>query len=175
MLGKHGAASRASRSPRTRGVDFEARYALPLDVGAFGSATSKLDLRFSGTRLIAFDYNPLVAISSLTVDCGGKFGQTCGNPRATWRLSTRATYGAGPMTVSALHRYLSSMRKDSTTDIIRADHYVDLTTAFEVKPGFTWSVGVNTSSASNRRSWATIGSRRIPIHRPTTPMAARSS
>ena len=131
----------------TRGVDFEARYALPLDFGAFGSGTSKLDLRFSGTRLIAFDYNPLAAISSLTIDCAGKFGQTCGNPYAKWRLSTRATYSTGPMTVSVLYRYLSSVKDDSTTDFavekIKAYHYFDLTTAFEVKPGFTWSVGVN--------------------------------
>ncbi|WP_163024604.1 hypothetical protein, partial [Pseudomonas viridiflava] len=34
----------------TRGVDFEARYGLPLGFGAFGADTSKLDFRLSGTR-----------------------------------------------------------------------------------------------------------------------------
>ncbi len=132
----------------TRGVDFEARYGMPLNFGAFGSATSKVDFRISGTRLIAFDYNPLAAIPDLTVDCAGKFGTTCGNPYAKWRLSARTTYSTGPMTVSVLYRYLSSVKDDDDGTIyavekIKAYNYFDLTTSFDIKPGFTWSVGVN--------------------------------
>lgn len=132
----------------TRGVDFEARYGLPLGFGAFGSDTSRLDLRFSGTRLIAFDYNPLAAIPDLTIDCAGKFGQTCGNPYAKWRLSTRATYSTGPMTVSVLYRHLSAVKDDDSAttyavERIKAYDYFDLTAAFRIKDGFTWSVGVN--------------------------------
>ncbi|MEG8054542.1 TonB-dependent receptor [Sphingomonas aerolata] len=132
----------------TRGVDFEARYGLPLGFGAFGSDTSRLDLRFSGTRLIAFDYNPLAAILDLTIDCAGKFGQTCGNPYAKWRLSTRATYSTGPMTVSVLYRHLSAVKDDDSAtthavERIKAYDYFDLTAAFRIKDGFTWSVGVN--------------------------------
>jgi iron complex outermembrane receptor protein len=131
---------------KTRGVDFEARYALPLGFGAFGSSASKLDFRFSGTRLIAFDYNPVAAIPDLKIDCAGKFGTTCGNPYAKWRLSGRTTYSTGPVTVSVLYRYLSPVDDDTggySVDHIKAYHYFDLSTAFEVKPGFTWSVGVN--------------------------------
>ncbi len=132
----------------TRGVDFEARYGMPLNFGAFGSATSKVDFRISGTRLIAFDYNPLAAIPDLTVDCAGKFGTTCGNPYAKWRLSARTTYSTGPVTVSVLYRYLSSVKDDDDGTIyavekIKAYNYFDLTTSFDIKPGFTWSVGVN--------------------------------
>ncbi|NII59725.1 outer membrane receptor protein involved in Fe transport [Sphingomonas aerolata] len=132
----------------TRGVDFEARYGLPLGFGAFGSDASRLDLRFSGTRLIAFDYNPLAAIPDLTIDCAGKFGQTCGNPYAKWRLSTRATYSTGPMTVSVLYRHLSAVKDDDSAttyavERIKAYDYFDLTAAFRIKDGFTWSVGVN--------------------------------
>ena len=133
---------------KTRGVDFEARYGTALGFGAFGSATSRLDLRFSGTRLIAFDYNPVAAIPDLTLNCAGKFGVTCGNPYSKWRLSTRATYATGPVTVSVLYRHLSSVKDDDSTtsyavERIKAYNYFDLTAAFEVKPGFTWSVGVN--------------------------------
>ena len=130
----------------TRGVDFEARYRTPLGFGLFGEQTSRLDLRFSGTRLIAFDYNPLAAIPDLTIDCAGKFGVTCGNPYAKWRLSGRTTWASGPLTVSLLYRYLSPVDDDSgdySVNHIKAYHYFDLTTAFEVKPGFTWSLGVN--------------------------------
>lgn len=132
----------------TRGVDFEARYGMPLNFGAFGSTTSRLDLRFSGTRLIAFDYNPVAAIPDLTIDCAGKFGQTCGNPYAKWRLSTRATYATGPMTVSVLYRHLSAVKDDDSVttyavEKIKAYDYFDLTAAFKIQNGFTWSVGVN--------------------------------
>ncbi|PTQ60226.1 TonB-dependent receptor-like protein [Sphingomonas aurantiaca] len=132
----------------TRGVDFEARYGLPLGFGAFGAESSKLDFRVSGTRLIAFNYNPLAAISDLTINCAGKFGQTCGNPYAKWRLSSRTTYSTGPVTVSVLYRYLSPVKDDDSGTVyaverIKAYHYFDLTAAFDIKPGFTWSVGVN--------------------------------
>ncbi len=132
----------------TRGVDFEARYSLPLDFGAFGSTTSRLDLRVSGTRLIAFDYNPVAAIPDLTINCAGKFGQTCGNPYAKWRLSTRATYATGPVTVSVLYRHLSAVKDDDSATVyavekIKAYDYFDLTAAFKIQDGFTWSVGVN--------------------------------
>ena len=132
----------------TRGVDFEARYGMPLNFGAFGSTTSRLDLRFSGTRLIAFDYNPVAAIPNLTIDCAGKFGQTCGNPYAKWRLSTRATYATGPMTVSVLYRHRSAVKDDDSAttyavEKIKAYDYFDLTAAFKIQNGFTWSVGVN--------------------------------
>ena len=133
---------------KTRGVDFEARYGLPLAFGAFGSGTSRLDFRFSGTRLIAFDYNPLAAIPDLTLNCAGKFGISCGNPYAKWRLSGRTTYATGPLTVSVLYRHLSAVRDDDDTttysvERIKPYDYFDLTAAFDVKPGFTFSVGVN--------------------------------
>ncbi|MFC3580380.1 TonB-dependent receptor [Sphingomonas hylomeconis] len=131
---------------KTRGVDFEARYATDLGFGAFGTDTSRLDLRFSGTRLIDFDMKPIATISDLTVSCAGKFGVSCGNPYSKWRLSARTTYSTGPMTVSLLYRYLSSVEDDTggySVNHIKAYNYFDLTTAFTVKPGFTWSVGVN--------------------------------
>ncbi|MEG3086998.1 TonB-dependent receptor [Sphingomonas sp. PB4P5] len=132
---------------KTRGVDFEARYATTLGFGAFGTDSSRLDLRVSGTRLIDFNFNPVAAIPGLTIDCAGKFGLSCGNPYSKWRLSARTTYETGPLTVSLLYRYLSPVDDDSAStysvEHIKAYNYFDLTTAFAVKPGFTWSVGVN--------------------------------
>nr|WP_276592238.1 TonB-dependent receptor [Sphingomonas sp. GC_Shp_5] len=132
----------------TRGVDFEARYSVPLGFGAFGSGGSRLDFRISGTRLIAFDYNPLAAIPDLTLNCAGKFGVNCGNPYAKWRLSSRVTWTSGPVTLSVLHRYLSPVDDDDATttysvEHIKAYHYFDVTAAFDVAKGFTWSVGMN--------------------------------
>ncbi len=85
---------------KTRGVDFEARYSMPLNFGIFGVKTGKLDFRISGTRLIQHDLNPLVAIPELTQKCAGKFGIYCGNPYSKLRLSNRLTYSSGPLTLS---------------------------------------------------------------------------
>ena len=130
----------------TKGVDFEGRYSMPLGFGAFGASDSRLTLRASGTRLISFDFNPLSAIPDLTINCAGKFGNSCGNPYAKWRLSNRLTWASGPVTLSVLHRYLSPVDDDSgdySVNHIKAYNYFDLSAAFETEGGFTWSVGVN--------------------------------
>ena len=133
---------------KTRGIDFEARYSVPLAFGAFGHSDSALSFRLSGTRLINFDLNPVAAIPGLTVNCAGKFGVTCGNPYAKWRLSARATWAAGPLTLSLAYRYLSPVDDDDpTTDYsvehIKAFHYFDMTAAIDVTKRFTWTLGVN--------------------------------
>ena len=132
----------------THGVDFEARYSLPLAFGAFGEGGSTLSFRVSGTRLIDFNYNPLAAIPNLTTDCAGKFGVTCGNPYAKWRLSARTTWSAGPVKLSLAYRYLSPVDDDDDTtqysvEHIKAYHYFDLTAAVDVTKRFTWTFGVN--------------------------------
>lgn len=133
---------------KTRGIDFEARYSVPLGFGAFGASDSTLSFRFSGTRLIAFDFNPVAAIPDLQLNCAGKFGLNCGNPYSKLRLSSRITWNSGPMTLSVLHRYLAPVRDDDdATDYaverIGAYHYFDLTASFDVAKRFTWSVGMN--------------------------------
>lgn len=131
---------------KTRGIDFEARYSLPIPIAAFGDKTTNLSFRVSGTRLIAFDFNPVAAIPGLNVDCAGKFGVTCGNPYAKWRLSARTTWTAGPMTLSVLYRYLSPVDADASgysVDHIKAYHYFDTTVSFDVMKKFTWTLGVN--------------------------------
>jgi outer membrane receptor protein involved in Fe transport len=133
---------------RTRGIDFEARYSLPLAIGAFGQGGSTLSFRLSGTRLINFDLNPVAAIPGLTVNCAGKFGVTCGNPYAKWRLSARTTWAAGPVTLSMAYRYLSPVNDDDETtnysvEHIKAYHYFDLTASVDVTKRFTWTAGVN--------------------------------
>jgi outer membrane receptor protein involved in Fe transport len=129
-------------------VDFEAKYSIPLGFGAFGDEASSLGLRISGTRLLSFRYNPVAAIPDLTLDCAGKFGLNCGNPYAKWRLSARATWTSGPVTLSALYRYLSPVNDDDPTtqysvEHIKAYHYVDVAASFDIGKRFTWTIGVN--------------------------------
>ena len=133
---------------KTRGIDFEARYSVPLAFGAFGTDQSTLSFRLSGTRLLNFDINPLASIPNLTVNCAGKFGLNCGDPYAKLRLAGRATWNTGPVSVSLAYRYLSPVRDDDDTtsyavERIKPYHYFDLSTSFEVAKSFTWAVGVN--------------------------------
>jgi iron complex outermembrane recepter protein len=133
---------------KTRGVDFEANYTQPLSFGILGAKQSSLALRLGGTRLIQFAFNPLTSVPDLVVNCVGKFGLTCGNPYAKWRLNGRVTWNTGPMSLSVDWRHLSPVHDDDDTTVysverIKAYDYFDLTASFNVMKKFTWTVGVN--------------------------------
>ena len=133
---------------KTRGVDFEANYKQPLAFGILGAKESTLNLRFSGTRLIQWQFNPLTSVPDLVVNCVGKFGLNCGNPYAKWRLNARLTWETGPMSLSLNWRHLSPVHDDDDTTVysverIPAYNYYDLAATFDVMKHFTWSVGVN--------------------------------
>jgi len=132
---------------KTRGIDFEARYNIPLAFGIRGGE-SRLDLRLSGTHLISFLYSPIPGLDALTIECAGKFGVNCGDPYAKWRLSGRATWSADPIKLSLSWRHLSAVNDDDetttyTTEHIKAYDYFDLTAAVDVAQAFTWQFGVN--------------------------------
>jgi iron complex outermembrane recepter protein len=132
---------------KTKGIDFEARYNLPLAFG-INTSESRLDLRLSGTRLISFLYSPIPGLDALTIECAGKFGINCGNPYAKWRISGRATWNAEPVALSLSWRHLSPVNDDDGTTVYSVEHikaydYFDLTAAIDVAKTFTWQVGVN--------------------------------
>lgn len=131
----------------SRGIDFEARYSVPL---AFGLETdsSRLDLRLSGTRLLSWEYTPIAGLDAMKIDCVGQFGVTCGNPYSKVRLSGRATWDAGSTRLSVAYRHLSGVTDDDNTTVysverIKAYDYFDLSAAFDIAKAFTWTMGVN--------------------------------
>lgn len=131
----------------TRGIDFEARYSVPLGFG-IAEGSSRLDLRLSGTHLISFLYSPIPGLDALTIECAGKFGINCGDPYAKWRLSGRATWDAAPVKLSLAWRHLSAVKDDDDTTVysverIKAFDYFDLTASVDVARAFTWQIGVN--------------------------------
>ncbi|AJP71976.1 TonB-dependent receptor [Sphingomonas hengshuiensis] len=132
---------------KSRGIDFEARYSVPLAFG-LDSDSSTLALRLSGTRLLAWEYTPIAGLSAMKTDCAGKFGVTCGNPYAKLRLSGRATWDAGSTRLSVAYRHLSGVNDDDdttayTVERIKAYDYFDLSAAFDIAKAFTWTMGVN--------------------------------
>jgi outer membrane receptor protein involved in Fe transport len=133
---------------KTSGVDFELNYSVPLNFGVFGAKSSKLAFRVAGTRLIAFDLNPVAAISALNQNCAGKFGVNCGDPYSKLRLNNRITWTSGPITLGLTHRYLSSVRDDDdtttyTVEKIKAYNLFDIGLQVQATENFGWSLGMN--------------------------------
>lgn len=131
---------------KTSGVDFEARYWFPVNLGKSGD--NRIDLRLSGTHLNSWTFTPVAAISDLTVNCAGKFGLLCENVYAKWRLNGRATLQSGDTTVSLAWRHLSPVNDDDdstdyTVEHIKAYDYFDLSASLLVAKKFTWQLGVN--------------------------------
>jgi hypothetical protein len=62
---------------KTAGIDFKASYTVPLG-NALGTAT-KLVFGFDGTRLLKYDYTPVVGID-LVYHCAGAFGANAAFP-----------------------------------------------------------------------------------------------
>jgi len=141
---------------RTRGIDWQVAYGLPLLSG-------RLQFNLSGTRLLASDVqvNPNID----PISCAGSFGSPCGNtiqgtatPR--WKLFNRASWTIGPATFSLRHRYFSSskdarfvqneaLNQPAPTNVpvhatkLQARHYLDAATTFDIADRFELTLGVN--------------------------------
>jgi len=146
---------------KTRGVDFELQYGVPLGFGIMGGETSRLDFRVSGTRLIQFDFNNLAAIPDLVSECAGKFGATCGNPYAKWRGNASASWSTGPALFQVRANYVGPVDDDGSSGYTAEELYrshiggyvtFDLAASFAVDEHFTARIGVNN-----------VGDRKPPI------------
>ncbi|WP_260921921.1 TonB-dependent receptor domain-containing protein [Novosphingobium sp. 9] len=128
---------------KTSGIDFEAKYSIPLNFGTDHS--SNLDIDFAGTRLISWTLSP-DGESDDAYSCAGKFGVTCGNVYAKWRWNTRATWSTEGLTLSLNWRHLSPVDGDATgysVEHIKAYDYFDGTAQIDVNHMFTWTIGMN--------------------------------
>jgi outer membrane receptor protein involved in Fe transport len=94
----------------TEGVDVAANYQMPMDFGLMGNG-STLSFQYRSTFLLAFEETPVVGLPTVNT-CEGNFGNTCGDPRPEYQHSLRATWDTGPLTVSALWRYLGETEDD---------------------------------------------------------------
>ena len=141
---------------RTRGIDWQVAYGLPL-------LTGRLHFNLSGTRLLASDVQVNSNIDP--IDCAGSFGRPCGNtiqgtatPR--WKLFNRASWTIGPATFSLRHRYFSSTKdalfaqndaldQPAPTNVpvhatkLQARHYFDAATTFDIADRYELTLGVN--------------------------------
>ncbi len=136
----------------TKGVDFNVNYTTDVNFGIYED-TSTISVNFRSTYLTEFDVQPVADLPTIN-ECAGEFGNTCGIPRSEFQYNIRANWSTGPLTVSALLRYLSPVDDDSITNggAVRADivvpelaaaYYVDLSAAYAVSDDFRINFGVN--------------------------------
>jgi iron complex outermembrane recepter protein len=131
----------------TSGIDFQVDYSLPLTFSALGAGESRLSFFFLGSWLDKWEFTPVAGLDQVN-PCGGRFGNICGEPRPTWKWSSRLSWIDGPVTTSLRWRHLGAVRDDDDTidysvERIGAYDLFDLAFAFNVNDNLTLSLGVN--------------------------------
>lgn len=141
-----GVANVASRE--TSGIDLQVNYGIDLPFSVLGNGASDLNLSFLGTwtesNLIAPDQND----PDNTIECAGEFGVECGEPQASFKWTSRASYVDGPLTFSTRWRHLSAIDDDDPSfdyfvERIAAYDLIDLTLSYDFRETVTFTVGVN--------------------------------
>ncbi|WP_444956740.1 TonB-dependent receptor plug domain-containing protein [Microbulbifer sp. ZKSA002] len=99
----------------TRGVDLNINYGTDLDFGFDGA--SYLSVTFNSTYLLQYDVTPVAEFPSVVNECAGYYGNTCEAPRGEFNWNTRVSWQSGPLTLSALVRYLDGTKDDQLMTI----------------------------------------------------------
>ncbi|WP_226644948.1 TonB-dependent receptor plug domain-containing protein [Microbulbifer variabilis] len=95
----------------TRGFDLNVNYGTDLNFGFDGS--SYLSVTFNSTYLLQYDETPIAELPDRVDECAGYYGDTCGAPRGEFNWNTRISWQSGPLTLSALIRYLDGTDDDT--------------------------------------------------------------
>ncbi len=132
----------------TRGIDFQVDYSTPLGFSLMNSGRgSKVNFFFLGTYTDQFDITP-VAGSDTVIECADKFGNNCGDPRPSYKWTSRLSFIDGPLTLSGRWRHLSSSRDDDddtefSVERIKGYNLFDASLSFDIADNFTFATGVN--------------------------------
>lgn len=131
---------------KTEGVDVTAGYTMPLGA-LLGTDDARLGFSFTGTRLIRYDFTPVVDDPSV-IKCAGRFGAQCGVPTPKWRHTLRTTLGVGDVAASLQWRYIGQAFDDNPnilfgSERFRPQHYFDLTGTFNATETFQMNLGVS--------------------------------
>jgi len=144
---------------KTSGIDVQANYRLRAGFGLFDSK-SRFDLNFAGNWTREFTVTPIQELPALKNFCAGLFGPTCGEPKFKYKTTSRVTWLTGPLSLSARHRWVSSVKLDvlnlparrgetapagSTEAVpnIGAENYVDLSFKYDLDERVAFWGGVN--------------------------------
>ena len=134
------------------GVDLQAAYSTSLPFSLFtDTGEQDFQLSFLGTWTESSFFRPLQTEEEV-IECAGLFGATCGDPTASFKWTTRATFSDGPLTTSVRWRHLSGTEDDDEDNLftdfngverISAYDLIDLTFSFAASEQVVFTVGVN--------------------------------
>ncbi len=133
---------------KTRGVDFELSYGVPVGFGLFGSDDSRLQFRVAGNHLLQWDINSIAAIPDLLTECAGLFGLDCGASYPKWKIIGAVGWSTGPALFNLRVNYKSGMKDDGALGFTpwkpRIKDYAtaDFSAAFDVDRNFNISFGI---------------------------------
>lgn len=130
---------------RTKGVDFQIDYSLPMSFGLL-SPRSRLSAYFFGNYQWVNKFAPVAGLEF--TECAGRFGNLCGNPTPKWKWTSRAAWLDGPLTTSLRWRHVGKVSDDDDqTDYIvenvGAYDLFDLTFGLNVTDNATLTFGIN--------------------------------
>ncbi|MFL6761554.1 MAG: TonB-dependent receptor domain-containing protein [Sphingomicrobium sp.] len=132
-------------SLRTKGIDWQVDYALPVTWGLLGERS-----RFSFFFLANYQWeNSFTPIpGGEVIECAGRFGTQCGQPTPKWKWTSRLAWLDGPLTTSIRWRHLNSVSDDDpSTDFavekLPAYNLFDLSFALNVTDNATFAFGIN--------------------------------
>jgi len=136
----------------TSGIDVSANWIKDFDAGFFGEG-STFSINLRSTFLDTYDTQPDAELPGIE-HCGGNFGDAiCKRPRPDQLYNTRFTWANGPLTVSALWRFIGETDQDtienlgvdkSTLSTPKTDsqNYVDLSASYMFTDSFRLNIGV---------------------------------
>ncbi len=147
-------------SLKVEGVDFGGDYSF--DPGWGGWLGDDGTFAVSTNWSLAMENKALANTpGSVSTNCIGAFGGTCGEPLPRWKGVSRVTWNDGPLSVSVRWRFLDSVTDDRyllplrtgvgtvaplntlTNPVIPIYNYFDLSGSYNVTDNLTFNAGVN--------------------------------
>lgn len=136
----------------TSGIDLNINYNTSLPFSLLtDTGEQRLDIAFLGTWLNSDRFQP-VATEDTVFNCEGRFGQNCGEPRPTFKWTSRVSFIDGPLTSSIRWRHLSGT-DDNDPNVLFTDFngrerlgaydLIDLTFSVDATDNLTLAFGVN--------------------------------
>jgi len=139
---------------QTSGIDVQLNYLIPT------GAESRFDLGFAGSWVDEFTVTPIQDLPSNRNFCVGLFGPTCGEPKFDFKTTTRLTWTAGIISLSARHRWINAVtvedlqlaaRRGGTSPAastvavprIPSQNYVDISFKLDLNERFNLWGGIN--------------------------------
>ena len=126
---------------KVRGIDTNISYGFDFWNGAISA-------QYYGTYTLESEFRN--SVSAPVLECAGKYGLECGEPKPGYKHTIQIGYLQGPLTASLRWRAISGVAADNATlslvgdlsDNIGFTNYIDVTTQYSVNDTLDLTVGV---------------------------------